>query len=75
MFNRRITTRTFYDFSDKPVFLWKIQSILFKNISFYYDTKQKVYCRKVENVKGFIENDSFMPIHWLIKYRQKIIAE
>ena len=45
---------TYCDFSQTIVILWIIQSIIFKNVSFYFDNKNKAYCRQIKNVKGKI---------------------
>lgn len=65
-------TSTYYDFSQCFKWSWRIQSYLFKDISFYYDIPQHAYCRKINNVKGKIEDGWFIPSHWLVHYRQLI---
>jgi len=70
-------TSNFYDYSYKPVLTWKLQSFLFKNVDYFFDKKQKAYCRKVNNVRGWIiedeEGKKFYP-HWnlLVNYFQRI---
>jgi len=52
-----MTTKTksdFYDFSSKPVLIWKIQSFIFPKVLYYYDSAQKSWCRRVKDVKGRI---------------------
>jgi len=77
MTNKQITTSSFYDFCQKGRwkfrFLWKLQSILFRDVSYYYDKEQEAYCRKVKDVKGEIVDGYFIPQHnLLVNYRQAV---
>ena len=71
------TKSDFFDFCQKGnkevIKLWKKQAKLHDDITFYWDRKQKVFCRKVSNVKGKVIDGWFYPEHWLIKYKQKVI--
>lgn len=63
----------YYDFSHQIVWKWIWQSIIYKDVLFYRDKKQKCWCRKIVNVKGYIEDGNyFIPEHRLVKYKQII---
>lgn len=66
------STTDYYDFCMKRKWQWILQSLIFKNISFYYDKRQECYCRKISNVKGTIKDGCFCPKHLIVKYKQYI---
>lgn len=47
-------TSIYYDFSQKKVKEWIKQAKDNKNVLFYYDEKNKAYCREIRNVRGKI---------------------
>lgn len=66
----------YYDFCDKNRwkfrFIWFLQSLIFRDVLFYYNERQTAYCREIKNVEGSIIDGWFYPKHFLVKYRQKI---
>jgi len=66
-----ITCRTFWDFSSSPKFKWIYQSLVEKNVSFYWDNKNKAWCRRIDNVKCEEKPDCFLPLpNQLVGYCQ-----
>ena len=67
---------TYYDFSQHFDFNWFLQSIFHKNVSFYWDKTQKVWCRRIKNVKGWFKKDGyFYPDKGqLVSYKQNYWA-
>ena len=66
------STTDYYDFCTNWRWQWVLQSLIFRDVFFYYDKRQKCYCRKIKNVKGIIKDGFFYPKHRLVKYKQYI---
>jgi len=81
---QHITKSNFYDHCQKERwkfrFQWWLQSLIFRNVKYYYDKKQRCYCRKVCDVKGIIKRDDkwergliFQPyMNLLVNYKQGV---
>lgn len=74
---KEIKTSTFSDFCQiknyKRRFIWWVQSLIFANVHYYFDSKQQVFCRRIDNVLGEVIDGYFIPKHnLLVGYKQKL---
>lgn len=67
-------TMVYKDFSQKYKWLWFFQRLIHPiNISIYWDKKQKVWCREIKNVRGFIKRGWFHPYKGqIVSYKVKV---
>lgn len=71
-----IPTKTYYDFCSWNrwglIFQWLKQSLKNVDVHFYWDRKQKVWCRRIDYVRGSIINGWFIPDPGqIVSYNQK----
>jgi len=64
---KTIIRENFINYSEDYRLIWKIQSIIFKNIFYYYDNDKKEYCREVKNVKCSFDGNWIIAKTKLIK--------
>ena len=66
-----VVYKSFWDFSQRPKLKWILQSISHKNVKFYWDTKNKAWCRRIDDVKCEERPDCHIPFpNQLVNYSQ-----